>query len=518
MISPDDNANSVAGRLGRCWQFRRAAAIVAGLLLLLLARPGWHLLSTAWNDRDELRVVPPGEVNDASRLNQTAVADIVDVPIDLDRAEEQLAELLNRARREGLRVSIAGARHSMGGHTIYPGGISINMLPLNGMELDEDREILRVGAGALWKNIIPFLDQRGRSVAVMQSNNSFSVGGSISVNCHGWQHGRPPIASTVESFRLMKADGSVVTCSRSENVELFSLAQGGYGLFGIILDVELKIVPNRRYLLTSYVIPAHEALTTYQRKVGSRSDAAMVYARLNVDPDRFLQDVILNVLTADPDPQAEIPSLEEPGLVSIRRNIFRGSVDSDYGKRLRWTAETQLQPQLRGSAFSRNQLLNEGVELFENRLADSTDILHEYFVPEDRIELFVDRIRTIIPECGGNLLNVTVRSIEQDDDTFLRYADGPMLSLVMLFNQKRTAEGEAAMQALTRRMIDAAIAVGGRYYLPYRLHGTVEQFHRAYPMAAEFFELKRKYDPDKLFQNEFYVKYGGRPDVGSQED
>ena len=52
-----------------------------------------HLLSTAWNDRDELRAVPPGEVNDASRLNQTAVADIVDVPIDLDRAEEQLAEL-----------------------------------------------------------------------------------------------------------------------------------------------------------------------------------------------------------------------------------------------------------------------------------------------------------------------------------------------------------------------------------------------------------------------------------------
>ncbi|MFP6669449.1 MAG: hypothetical protein VB876_19215, partial [Pirellulales bacterium] len=135
MTSPDDNANPVAGRLGRRRQFRRAAAIVAGLLLLLLARPGWHLLSTAWNDRDELRAVPPGEVNDASRLNQTAVADIVDVPIDLDRAEEQLAELLNRARREGLRVSIAGARHSMGGHTIYPGGISINMLPLNGMEL-----------------------------------------------------------------------------------------------------------------------------------------------------------------------------------------------------------------------------------------------------------------------------------------------------------------------------------------------------------------------------------------------
>lgn len=518
MTSQDENGKTEETRLARRRRWRRGTAIAAGVIVLLLARPTWHLLKVALEDRDELERVPPGQVNDASRLNQTAVADVVDVPVDLARAEEQLTGLLKRARDEGLRVSIAGARHSMGGHTIYPGGISINMLQLNQMKLDPEREVLHVGSGALWTDIIPFLDERGRSVAVMQSNNSFSVGGSISVNCHGWQHGRPPIASTVESFRLMKADGSVVTCSRDENAELFSLVLGGYGLFGIILDVELKVVPNRRYVLTSYVIPAQEALSTYQQKVGSREDAAMVYARMNVDPDRFLEDVILNVLTEDPNPQAEIPSLKEPGLVTIRRSIFRGSVDSDYGKRLRWTAETKLQPTLRKSAFSRNQLLNEGVEIFENRQADSTDILHEYFVPEDRIELFIELIRKTIPDCEGNLLNVTVRSIEQDKDTFLRYADGPMLALVMLFNQKRTPEGEAAMEELTRQMIDAAISVGGRYYLPYRLHATVEQFHKAYPMADDFFDLKRKYDPDELFQNQFYLKYGGGSDVGSQED
>jgi hypothetical protein len=43
--------------------------------------------------------------------------------------------------------------------------------------------------------------------------------------------------------------------------------------------------------------------------------------------------------------------------------------------------------------------------------------------------------------------------------------------------------------------------------LPYRLHAKVEQFYRAYPQAQRFFELKRKYDPDELFQNELYRKY-----------
>ncbi len=496
---------------------KRVIAVLAVIAAVSVARPTWHLLSTAWNDSTDVEIVPPGQVDDASRLNQTPVAEVVDVPVEIDRAEDQLAELLARARRDGLRVSIAGARHSMGGHTIYPGGLLINMLPLNQMVLDEEREILRVGSGALWSDIIPFLDAGGRSVSVMQSNNSFSVGGSISVNCHGWQHGRPPIASTVESFRLMKADGAIVRCSRDENVELFSLVLGGYGLFGIILDAELRVEKNRRYLLTSYVIPAREAMSTYKQKVGPRSDAAMVYARMNVDPDRFLQDVILNVLAEDPDPQAAIPPLGELGLVGIRRTVFRGSVDSDYGKRLRWAAETKLQSQIREKAFSRNQLLNEGVEIYENRQADSTDILHEYFVPEDRIELLVEKLREIIPDENGNLLNVTVRHIDEDEDTFLRYADGPMLALVMLFNQKRTDDGEAAMRKLTRRMIDAASAIGGRYYLPYRLHATPEQFHSVYPMAREFFEKKREHDPGELFQNRFYLKYG-EANVGSQEN
>src|SRR2546430_16976942 len=81
----------------------------------------------------------------------------------------------------------------------------------------------------------------------MQSDSPFTVGGSLSVNCHGWQNDRPPIASTVESFRLLLADGRIVRCSRSENAELFAATLGGYGLFGIILDVDLRVVPDGRY-------------------------------------------------------------------------------------------------------------------------------------------------------------------------------------------------------------------------------------------------------------------------------
>src|SRR5712691_11154441 len=172
---------------------RWVAAFLAFVMLLLAlsGRPAWHLWRVAKNDGDSLPDIPRGYVNDASRLNLTKVDRVWDIPVNDEDAERQLADLLALARRERLPVSIAGAKHSMGGHTICPDGIVINMRPFRRMTLDETKDILHVQAGAFWQEIIPYLDERGRSVSVMQSNNSFSVGGSISVNCHGWQFDRP---------------------------------------------------------------------------------------------------------------------------------------------------------------------------------------------------------------------------------------------------------------------------------------------------------------------------------------
>jgi FAD/FMN-containing dehydrogenase len=477
----------------------------ASLVGVYLGRPATHVFAAIHSDAKEVEQQGPVYVDDASRLNETKVALVREIPVDGEDPERQLAALLERARTQNLRVSVAGARHSMGGHTIYPGGLVINMLPWNRMELDAERNILKVQAGALWKDIIAYLERRGLSVSVMQSNNSFSVGGSISVNCHGWQYGRPPIASTVKSFRLMKADGTIVRCSRSEQPELFSLVLGGYGLFGIILDVELRVVPNERYRLEQYIVPIDDALATFDNKIKGKPGVEMVYARMNIVPAHLFEDVIINAFVRDSGP---IPPLSDPGNVEVRRAIFRGSAESDYAKQLRWQAETRLQPALNGTHFSRNQLLNEGVEVFQNRSADSTDILHEYFVPRPRAREFVTAMRTVIAKRRANLLNVTVRSVSEDPDTFLRYADRPMIAFVMLFVQQRTDAAEKDMEALTHELIDAALAHDGRYYLPYRLHATIEQFHRAYPKAKEFFDLKRKYDPRELFQNQFYLKYG----------
>jgi FAD/FMN-containing dehydrogenase len=481
--------------------------LTIGVVALLLA-PVFLLVRTAYRDRSVIEKLPPGYTDDVSRLDKTQIAGIWDIPGDPERGEKELRELLLKAQSSGLRVSIAGARHSMGGQTIYPGGIAINMLPFKGMKLDEDNNLLHVQAGAKWAEIIPYLDRHDRSVAVMQSDNSFTVGGSLSVNCHGWQYGRPPIASTVESFRLMKAHGSVVRCSRSENRELFSLVLGGYGLFGVILDADLRVVANERLRLEQYEVPLGGAVELFDRKLRQKPDVEMAYARMNITPQKMFDEVLVNLFYKEGGP---IPHLAAAGSHWLPRLVFRGSAGSTFGKKMRWSAETTIQPELSGTIVSRNQLMNDSAEWYLDRSEDTTDILHEYFVRRESAGRFLSAARKIIQKHNGDLLNVTVRDVRTDNDSFLKYADQDMLAFVMFFSQPRTLAGDSEMQSMTRELINSVLDAGGRYYLPYRLHATPAQFRRAYPQADEFFKLKRRFDPQELFQNELYQRYANQP-------
>ena len=490
---------------------RRVVLVVVGfvvfLLTLFLLHPIAYLGMVWFNDEKSNLIDPAAGREDFGRFDHSTPLEVVPVSPDPEQATQQLSELVIRAARQNLKISISGARHSMGGHTLYPGGIAVDMLPLNRMALDEKKGILTVGAGARWSEVIPFLDQKGFAVEVMQSNNDFSVGGSISVNCHGWQPDSPPIASTVDSFRIVTADGKIVRCSRTENRELFSLALGGYGLFGIILDVDLHVIPNEFYRTEFHRIKPADYARAYDEIVQNNPDVGLAFGRISVAPDSFLNEAFIAILKKQPVERSIQRTLiyNTPGL--LERLIFRGSVGSDYGKNLCW----QIQSFLGGTTFgtnSRNEIMNEPSNWFANRNPQETDTLHEYFVPPDRLAQFIEAIRPILVRYKPDLLNITVREVKADSDTVLAYAPQDRFGLVMDFHEKIGSASDLLMEKFTREMITAALACGGTYYLPYRPHATLSQFQEGYPQARLFFKAKQKYDPVGIFENQFYNNYG----------
>ena len=98
----------------------------------------------------------------------------------------------------------------------------------------KEDKVITVQAGITWRKIQEFIDPYDLSVEIMQSNDNFTVGGSLSVNAHGRYAGLGPIVLSVKSIRLVLADGSVVTASPADNSDLFYGAIGGYGALGVI--------------------------------------------------------------------------------------------------------------------------------------------------------------------------------------------------------------------------------------------------------------------------------------------
>jgi FAD/FMN-containing dehydrogenase len=454
------------------------------------------------------RAEPRAIINDASNLNPTPVA--IHLTVRTDSEAEVVVRLrseLKAAAAANRPFAAAVARHSMGGQSIPRDGTAITFT--NGScEIDSSRMTFRASAGATWRDVITTLDKAGFSPAVMQSNNDFGVGSTFCVNAHGWPVPYGPFGTTVQAVRVMMADGSILKCSPKENPDLFGLAMGGYGLFGVVLDVEAAMVPNVLLKPTFEKLPSHDFA---QRFISAVDDehVKMAYGRLSVAKRGFFEQALLCSFRQLPTPAEGLPPASSKGaLNTISRDIYRAQIGSEVAKQARWLVETKVGP-AESSPATRNSLMNEPVANLADWNKSRTDILHEYFVAPERFPEFVRACQDIIPASGLEFLNVTLRYLKPDLQSVLAYARERRIAAVMSFSQSVSPDGERKMLTMTEALIDRVIGLGGAFYLPYRLHARHDQVRAAYPRFDDFVAQKRHYDPGLLFRNFMWSTYVG---------
>lgn len=486
---------------------RRAAllgggAVVGGLLTRSFSASNPTLDGTQF-------IKPSGAaktLNDASELSETPI--FRHIVISDDPGEQLVAAIrdeLNEARTNRRPVNVGAARHSMGGQAIPRDGHAITFD--NGLvEPDPANRMMRVHAGARWSDVIATTDPIAMGPRVMQSNNDFGIAATFCVNAHGWPVKEGPMGSTVRSFQMVLPDGSLVTCSRTENEDLFGMTMGGYGLTGIITQMDVDLAQNQHLEPSFEEMPAE---VFGERFIEALADdtVKMAYGRLSVNRAAFMSGALLVTYRPTSD-QTDLPVASGSGTFArIASRIYRAQLGNERMKSLRWWFETELATSLASGPVTRNSLINEPVVTLDDRNPDRTDILHEYFVSPERFADFVSLCRTVIPGSYQEFLNVTLRFVDADSESWLNYATTPRIAAVMSFSQEMTSRAEADMRRMTQELIEGVIAIGGTYYLPYRPHAREDQLVRAYARAPEFAAAKRVLDPDLLMRNNLWDSY-----------
>jgi FAD/FMN-containing dehydrogenase len=455
-------------------------------------------------------------VNDVhSQLNETRVSRIFE-----PGAVEALQAFVRRARDAGQAVSVAGGRHAMGGQQFATGGLLVDMKRMNRvLSFDASRFEIEVEAGIRWPQLIDFTvaAQRGRAphqAGIVQKQtgaDNLSIGGALAANIHGRGLNLKPFAGDVESFVLVDAEGEARTCSRSENRELFSLAIGGYGLFGIVASVRLRLARRRKLERVVEIAATRDLPAAFDARIA----AGFLYGDFQFVTDEASPDFLRRGIfscyrpasddATVPEVQAELRADDWRHLLHLahvdRRRAFEvyaAHYLSTSGQ-LYWSDTHQLSVYLED--------YHRQLDLLTGARVRATEMITEVYVPRAALPDFLEIVRRDFRRHKVELIYGTVRLIERDDESFLAWAKDSYACIVFNLHVEHSAAGIGKAQIDFRCLITRAVEQDGNYYLTYHRWATRGQVETCYPQLPEFLRRKRLRDPGETFQSDWYRHY-----------
>ena len=451
-------------------------------------------------------------VNDLhSELNATRVARIL-TPSGL----AEITAAVHAARAAGAQLSLSGGRHAMGGQQFGTGTWLLDLRRHAAVHhFDSECGLITADAGIQWPALMAAcvaapVSAHGVRWGIRQKQTGadrLTLGGSLAANVHGRGLRLPPIVGDVEAFTLVPADGVPRRCTRTENSDLFRLAIGGYGMFGIIADVTLRLAPRVPVQRSVEIITLDELVRVPEER--DTADWLFGDFQYSIDehsPD-FLHRGVFSAYRRTDEPPSEAPQkqLRESDWVDLlalahtdRAKVFEvysGYYRSTHGQRY-WSDTHQLSiyPDHYHAALD---------ERFQSPCRCS-EMITELYVPRAALHEFMTRAAERLRSGATPVIYGTVRLIERDTETLLAWAREPWACVIFNLHCEHTPAGLALAADAFRALIDIALSLGGSYYLTYHRWATRAQVEAAHPRFREFLAEKIIRDPTELFTSDWY--------------
>jgi FAD/FMN-containing dehydrogenase len=444
-----------------------------------------------------------------SRLNSTRHRRIAQ-----PQNAEQIAEFLHAARTQGERVAIAGAQHAMGGQQFLSDGWLIDTSALSGvLDFDSAHGRVRVAAGTHWPALQTFLeaqrDARGHGWSIRQKQtgaDDFSLGGALASNIHGRGLDLPPFVDDIEAFTLVRPNGEIVHVDRIREPELFALAVGGYGLFGVVSDITLRLAPRRMLERRVQILRRAELMTAFDQ--AHTRGAAYGDFQFAIDPDSkdFLDLGVFACYHPLPD---DTPATAAPLHLSADdwcELLLLAHTDKSEAFRRYSQFYLASDGQYYGSDDHQFGVYLDTYHREIDRVLGhaGSEMITELYVPRDDLDAFLGLVADDCRRHAVDVIYGTVRLIRKDRETVLAWARRDWACIVFNLHVRHDAEGRSRLRTDAQRLIDRALGFGGSFYLTYHREARADQLHAAYPQLREFMAAKQRFDPLGMLDSDWY--------------
>lgn len=444
-----------------------------------------------------------------SRLNPVRVSQVLH-----PSTTAEVARILADAARASMPVSLCGARHAMGGQQFGEGTLLLDLRGLKELgEVQRERGLVEAGAGLTWPELIRGLHARQEGMSpvwtIRQKQtgaDDLTLGGSLAANIHGRGLKMTPIIGDIEAFTLVDAEGRILRCSREENAELFHHAIGGYGCFGVITSVLLRLAPRLKIERLVEVTTIDRLMPSFEERMAEGS----LYGDFQFSIDECSADFLHRGVLSSYRPIDQSRQMEEAQelgaddweeLIHLAHTdrakvfeIYSGHYLRSHGS-LYWSDTHQLGVYLEDYHCGLDAKLDS---------PPATEMITELYVPRHRLADFMASAAQRLRPLGIPVIYGTVRLIERDEESALAWAREDFACVIFNLHTEHHEDGIAHAADAFRMLIDLALSFGGSYFLTYHRWATRAQLLQAYPGFPDFLRAKDRYDPEGRFQSQWW--------------
>lgn len=457
----------------------------------------------------------PPEVNDVhSQMNLTRVESVLK-----PKTVGEIQTIVRNAKKDNKFISIAGARHAMGGQQFGENTLLLDMSDMKRIiRFDPDRGIIEVEAGIQWPELVQYLLQVQKDkwpqwgiIQKQTGADRLSIGGALSANAHGRGLKFKPFIDNVESFTLVDAEGTLRTCNRKENSELFDLAIGGYGLFGVIIAVELRLMPRTKLERVVEVLELKDLMKAFEKRISEGFLFGDFQYDIDTNAPAFMKRGVFSCYKPVDSKTPMPPEQKEMSAENWDTLYYLAHTDKSKA----WDVYSQYylstNGQLYWSDIHQMSIYGDNYHLVLDEKMKApvrgSEMITEIDVKREHLADFMSEVAKKFKEEKTDVIYGTVRLIEKDDECFLTWAKDRYACVIFNLHVNQNPEGLEKAKKDFRFLIDMAIKYEGTYFLTYHRFATREQVEACYPQFPEFLRLKKKYDPQERFQSEWYRHY-----------